>query len=147
MKTMKNRLGTIFLPALVLAAMFAAHPARAQQAATADSLGAYELSEVEVLPQMQNRRDVVRYTVEYYPRDLRRTRQQGTVTLRFIIRADGPTDSDHISVENSSNAAFEHAGVRVVRQMRFSPARINGERVPVWVTLPIVFFPPPRYDN
>lgn len=143
MMTMKNRSRVVFA-ALVLATVFAARPARAQ---AADSLGAYELSAVEVQPEMQNRREVALYVQEYYPRELRRTREQGAVTLRFMIRPDGMVDDAHIIVENSSKAAFERPAVRVVRQMRFSPARLNGERVPVWVTLPITFFPPRRYDN
>jgi len=137
----------------VLAAAVALDPARAQtpggQQASADSAVAepalaYELSAVDVLPELLNREDASRLMQHLYPREQKRRHETAAVIVRMIVRPDGTADSTHLSVENEPQPGFDDVAVRVARAMRFKPARLNGEAVPVWVTLPIVFNLPPR---
>jgi TonB family protein len=144
MKTMKQRRAGIFLPALLLAGVFAVHPARAQWAASADSLRAYELGEVEVMPELANRSEVAGLIQRHYPREMRRKRETGMVTVRFLVRPDGRVDSTRVSVLNSDNEGFNDAAVNVIRRARFAPARVDGQPVAVWVMFPLIFRLEPR---
>ena len=42
---------------------------------------------------------------------------------------------------SSGHEALDEAGLRVARSMRFTPARNQGEIVPVWIAIPIMFTP------
>ena len=146
---MVNRRWTALLA--LLAAATSTIEARAQVAGepqtaadTAAPTVAYELSAVDVQPEMVNREEIARLVDRSYPRELRRRHETGTVTLHFVIRDDGAVDSTHLEVENASRLGFADAAVLVVRRMRFSPAKVNGQPVPVWVTLPVTFWLPSR---
>lgn len=148
---MMNRRWAALL-AVLAAASSATSPARAQAAGepragsgtAADTAFAYELSAVDEQPELLNRADVARLTEHNYPREMKRRRETGTVTMRILVRRDGVVDSAHVSVENESQPGFADAAVRVARAMRFKPARLNGQAVPVWVTLPVLFWIRPR---
>jgi TonB family protein len=77
-----------------------------------------------------------------YPPELRAARVAGEVELKFRVMEDGGVDSTTISVVRSSHPEFAVVGTRVVRFVRFRPARIYGRPVAVWVTQPFSFQPP-----
>jgi TonB family protein len=99
----------------------------------------YELTTVDQQPELANPRAVGAALQREYPRELRRMRLFGTVTVRFRVLADGTVDPPTASVEESTHPGFAQAAVRVVYAMRFRPARVGGVAVPVWITLPITF--------
>ncbi|HEX6750146.1 MAG TPA: TonB family protein [Longimicrobium sp.] len=130
--------------AVALAALLAwTAPAAAQgSAAPADS--ARELVAVEEQPALLNRREVVREIRRNYPWALWQAKVSGTVTLRFRVTAAGLPDSASVQVMSATHEGFGAAGVASALAMRFSPARLNGHAVPVWVMLPISFIYDPR---
>lgn len=100
---------------------------------------AYELSDLGQRPELLNRERAERAMTRLYPRDLRNEGIVGAVTLRFVIQPDGTVDGKSIQVATSAHVAFNDPAVAVLRTMRFSPGKIDGKPVRVWVTLPISF--------
>jgi TonB family protein len=99
----------------------------------------YELTQVETQPSVANAADVQHSIAREYPRLLRDAGVSGTATIRMRVLPDGRVDRGSVHVENTTHDAFSRAAVAVAAVMRFTPARLNGEPVPVWVTLPVTF--------
>jgi TonB family protein len=97
--------------------------------------GAYELSAVEEAPALINRQDVVRALQRNYPPG----ETGGQVDLRIRVLATGAVDPEAIRVERSTNPVFDEPARRVAATMLFTPARVNGQAVNVWITLPVQF--------
>jgi protein TonB len=140
----RHRSRALLVPALAFAAAAASSPARAQDPAVAATVAAqtaeaYELRDVVEQPELLNRREVARLVRDNYPREMRRRRETGTVTLRFLIRADGTVDSARVTMLNATNTEFAEPAAAVARQMRFKPATVDGRPVAVWVMLPVLF--------
>jgi TonB family protein len=99
----------------------------------------YDLSAVEVPPNLINRDEVARALSRNYPPLLRDAGVTGQVLLRIRILSDGTVDPQSVSVEMSTHDAFTDAAKRVVLLMRFSSAKVAGTPVRVWVSLPVTF--------
>ncbi len=71
-----------------------------------------------------------------YPAMARTARVQGVVILEAVIDASGRVESAHVlrSIPLLDNSALE-----AVRQWRFAPARLNGQPVPVVMTVTVTF--------
>lgn len=75
-----------------------------------------------------------------YPADLYRQRIEGSVILRLYISADGAVVPESTQVaEGSGNDLLDSAAVAGVVNMRFAPARQNGEPVATAFLQPIHF--------
>ncbi|AOA73084.1 energy transducer TonB [Stenotrophomonas rhizophila] len=74
-----------------------------------------------------------------YPIAAIRAGEQGTVTLRVQVDADGKPTS--VSIERSSGSrALDHAArQQVLRNWRFVPAQVNGQAVPAVGLVPVSF--------
>jgi protein TonB len=73
-----------------------------------------------------------------YPRASRRLSEQGTVTLRVRVGADGLP----LAVELRQSSGFprlDDAALDAVRQWRFVPARQGDTPIASWATVPIAF--------
>ncbi len=103
--------------------------------------GVYDISAVEVKPELSNRSDVGRALERNYPPLLRDAGVGGTVQLKFRVNEDGRVDASTIEVVSSDNEQFSEAAKKVVERMRFRPAKVNDRPVKVLVTLPISFQP------
>src|SRR5436305_7725618 len=80
-------------------------------------------------PTMINTDPPFHYPVALYARKL-----QGNVTLRLFVDGNGKTVSDSTRVEESSGySAFDSAAVSGAKDLRFIPAKLQGE--PVGVTI------------
>jgi protein TonB len=74
-----------------------------------------------------------------YPAIARRREQQGTVTLRVLVRADGSVSRAEIA-ESSGFDRLDEAALDTVRsRWRFVAARHDGFAVESWVLVPIRF--------
>jgi TonB family protein len=98
-----------------------------------------ELSAVDVQPALLNRAEVAAGLSRFYPPVLRDAGVTGWVSLRMRVRSDGSVDVSSITVEESTHFAFSAAAKRWAMSMRFSPARVGGKHVPVWVNIPVTF--------
>lgn len=73
-----------------------------------------------------------------YPIAARRNGEEGTVTLRVRVTANGRAES--VSIEQSSgSASLDRAALEAVRGWRFVPARQGADPVDAWVLVPVVF--------
>ncbi len=80
-----------------------------------------------MLPVVKEAR-LVRQIDPEYPRDARRDGIEGSIDLRFTVKADGKV-ADIEVVEASPAATFDREAVAAVRRWRYEPRREDG--VPV----------------
>ena len=74
-----------------------------------------------------------------YPALARRREQQGTVTVRVLVGADGSVERAEVA-DSSGFDALDEAALETVRsRWRFVPARHGGLAVESWVLVPIRF--------
>lgn len=112
MRFRRARLG----PALIIAAMAACGPD-----------GPVEL------PRALPGSPAVEYPVELWDLDL-----EGETTVMVLVNEQGTVDSVFVD-ESSGFEEFDSAAVRGARRMRYDPGRRDGERISVWVRLPVRF--------
>lgn len=89
----------------------------------------------DVAPQMLNKELPFRY-----PPALFAQKVQGNVTLRIYIDRTGQIvpDSTHVA-ETSGFSALDSAAVKGSRDLKFEPAKTQGQPVPVSILLPVFF--------
>lgn len=89
----------------------------------------------DVMPVMTNKELPFLYPTALYERKV-----QGNVTLRLWIDGDGRVQPESTSVaESSGYASFDSAAVKGSEQLRFSPAKLRGQPIPVTVLFPVYF--------
>ncbi len=75
-----------------------------------------------------------------YPAALYARRAQGNVMLRLFIDRDGHVVPESTRIDEPSPfAAFDSAAVRGSESLRFVPAKLHGEPIPVAVLFPVYF--------
>lgn len=89
-------------------------------------------------PVLKNQAEVAKALIRYYPPMLRDAGISGTVKVWFYIDQNGRVVKTQVNV-SSGYDAFDAAAVKVASLMEFSPARNMDKKVPVWVSIPIVF--------
>ncbi|MCA9736360.1 MAG: energy transducer TonB [Gemmatimonadota bacterium] len=81
-----------------------------------------------------------------YPLELWDQGVEGEVLLRVLVDADGAIDS--VAVETSSgHGGLDTAAIQGVRQMQFTPARLNGRRTDAWARVPVRFSKKPKPEG
>jgi protein TonB len=68
---------------------------------------------------------------------------EGETTLRVRVTEVGRVDSV-VVIQSSGHAAFDSAAIDGAMELKFSPARRNGERIEVWAHVPVHFSKRPR---
>jgi TonB family protein len=87
------------------------------------------------VPRMLNTDLPFRYPAALYARKV-----QGNVTLRLRIDRDGQVSVDSTRIEESSGyAALDSAAVKGSQELRFIPAKLRGEPMPVTILFPVYF--------
>jgi protein TonB len=71
-----------------------------------------------------------------YPALARETRVEGTVILDVIIDERGTVASTRVL---KSVALLDQAAIDAVQQWKFTPARLNGEAIPIVMTVTVTF--------
>ncbi|HEU0302924.1 MAG TPA: TonB family protein [Longimicrobium sp.] len=94
---------------------------------------------VEVMPQPLNLPEVMNWVWRNHPPELRGVR--GNLRLRFAVGADGRVESGSVEVLTRSAPQFERVAIQAAERLRYSPARVGGRPVRVWVELPFLFWP------
>jgi TonB family protein len=89
-------------------------------------------------PRLRNETQVSQALQELYPRHLRYAGVGGSVGVRVFVDERGRVARRTIKT-SSGECALDFAALAVAERMRFTPAQYDGEAVPVWVDLPIVF--------
>jgi TonB family protein len=89
-------------------------------------------------PELANAADVARALQRNYPPLLRDSGVGGTTLVWFLIDERGAVQRKDIH-RTSGHAALDEAALSVADRMRFRPAENRGEKVAVWVQIPITF--------
>lgn len=92
---------------------------------------------VEERPELSNRTLAERLLRQNYPDLLRDAGVTGRTIVSMIIDAEGRVEPGSVRVIESSHEAFADPAVKVAERMRFRPAKLNRQAVPVMITLPI----------
>jgi protein TonB len=71
-----------------------------------------------------------------YPEIARAARKEGVVILEVVIASDGRVDAVRVL---RGVPMLDQAAVAAVQQWRFEPARLNGQVVPVVMTVTVNF--------
>jgi TonB family protein len=76
----------------------------------------------------------------HYPAALYAQKAQGNVTLRLFIDRDGRVSPESTRVEETSGfPALDSAAIDGARSLRFVPAKLHGEPLPVTILFPVYF--------
>lgn len=75
---------------------------------------------------------------KYYPLASRRNREQGTVVLKVLVKANGTAGTAEIKT-SSGFSRLDSAALEAVKTLRFEPAMAGGKPVEEWVAVPFVF--------
>lgn len=133
-----------FAPAILVPLAACATPAPESSSASpaavaADSARVYAIAEVTTRPTLANGATVAQAIRSNFPAVLAASPAGGTVHLSLVVDETGATRD--ISVVRSPDPQFNVPAIRVVRSMRFRPARLNGAPVAVRLELPVAFTP------
>jgi TonB family protein len=90
------------------------------------------------MPQLTNRDAVMTALARNYPPLLRDAGIGGTTIGWALVDKSGKVTRTQIK-QGSGRAELDAAALKVLQGMQFEPARHQGERVSVWIALPIVF--------
>jgi protein TonB len=89
----------------------------------------------DVAPVMLNKELPFRYPPALYAQKV-----QGNVTLRIFIDREGAIVSDSTRIaETSGFTALDSAAMKGSRDLKFEPAKTQGQAVPVSILLPVFF--------
>jgi protein TonB len=91
-----------------------------------------------VAPEILNRTQLQMAMGNAYPPLLKEAGIGGRVSVFFFIDAEGVVKQTVID-KSSGHAALDEAALSVAGLYRFSPALNRDQRVPVWVSFPIIF--------
>ena len=83
----------------------------------------------------------IEYPLEAWDRDM-----EGETLLRVWVTDVGTVDSVEV-LESSGFLVFDSAAIAGAKEMRFRPARRDGERIAVWAKVPVRFSKRPRPDS
>ena len=106
----------------------AAWPPQSRPASVGDLV---DLNEVDAPPVAASR------PAPTYPASARRMHRQGKVILRLLVDETGRVE--RVEPLGSAASEFHQAAERAVRRWTYEPARKDGVRVKVWLTVQLVF--------
>jgi TonB family protein len=89
-------------------------------------------------PELVNSQEIARSLQRRYPPLLRDSGVGGTTVLWFLIDDRGTVQKKQI-FRPSGHRQLDDAALAVAEQMRFRPAENRGQKVPVWVQIPVTF--------
>jgi protein TonB len=91
-----------------------------------------------VRPDIKNRAEVQRALAREYPPLLREAGLGGVVLVWFFIDEEGQVVKTQVH-QSSGHATLDKAALEVADIIQFTPALNRDKRVPVWISLPIIF--------
>ena len=83
----------------------------------------------------------IEYPLHMWDQDM-----EGETLLRVRVSNVGAVDSVEV-LQSSGYASFDSAAVSGAQNLRFTPARRDGERIAVWAEVPVYFSKRPRPDT
>lgn len=106
---------------------------------TAPAGGTYSSAMVDRQAELLNREAVARRLQQVYPPLLRDSGVTGTVSVQFVVTPEGRVEMSSIKILSSSHEAFADATMKVLKDLRFSPARVGDTKVRMLTVMPVRF--------
>jgi periplasmic protein TonB len=97
----------------------------------------YEPDMVEVAPTLNNGVETGRLLQRFYPPVYADAGITGRTVVELIVDADGRVRPGSVRIVDSTHEQFADAARRVAERMRFRPAKVSNQPVPVLVQVPI----------
>lgn len=97
----------------------------------------------ECMPALENREETARRLQEVYQQARARKRDPAPsrAEARVRMRVDARGEPTEVRLqERTGNVELDVAAVRIARQMRFLPARVDAYPVSAWITMPLRFY-------
>lgn len=91
-----------------------------------------------VRPELKDRAAAARLVERYYPTLLKESGVEGSVLVALLVDTTGAISEARL-LESSGQRALDEAALAAARRLQFAPALDREKRVPVWVSVPIVF--------
>ena len=73
-----------------------------------------------------------------YPPISIRLNEEGRVTVKYLVNAEGTVDDVQIT-QAAAAIALDNAAIPIVKRWRFKPALQAGKPVPMWQAAVVVF--------
>ena len=83
----------------------------------------------------------IRNVLPDYPMGASRTRKEGVVRLRYVVRQDGDVDAVEVIDASNPGNGFEEAAQRAIRNWHYAPAMHDGKPVDVIMEISVEFSP------
>jgi protein TonB len=113
-------------------------PPPPEEVTTTDLSAAPTFTPWTVEPDIRNRDELMRALEREYPPLLRDAGIGGTVNVWFFIDEEGTVIKTQVD-KSSGHKALDDAAIAVADIIQFTPALNRDKRVPVWISLGIVF--------
>lgn len=108
-----------------------------------DIAAAPQFTPFTVAPRVTNTAEVVKALVHDYPVLLRNAGIGGVATVWFLVDENGRVIKRQLD-KGSGYPELDAAALKVADIMRFTPGYNRDQKVPVWISIPIRFAPPPE---
>ena len=95
--------------------------------------------DAEVQVQVDQQPRVLRKVDPKYPENARRAEREGLVMAEFLVGVDGRATDIKVIEEEPKGFGFGDAAIDAVNRWRFTPAKKDGESVPMRVKVPVRF--------
>lgn len=73
-----------------------------------------------------------------YPQLSRKKKEQGTVLLKLLVKADGTVGNVNV-LKSSGFSRLDQAALQAVKHWRFVPAKQQGKAIDFWYEMPMTF--------
>lgn len=73
-----------------------------------------------------------------YPQLSRKKKEQGTVLLKLLVKADGTVGNINVA-KSSGFSRLDQAALQAVKHWRFVPAKQQGKAIDFWYEMPMTF--------
>lgn len=102
-----------------------------------DGSGTYSSAMVDRRAELINREQVAQLLQQLYPPLLRDSGVTGTVSVQMVVGSDGRVDMSTVKILSTSHEAFADATMKVLKDLRFRPAKMGDTSVRMLTVMPV----------
>ncbi len=105
--------------------------------ATHMGLAQYENNATQEKGALEELPGIIKLVTPEYPPSAKASGLEGTVWIKVWVGKDGSVKE--AIVEKSDKEVFNQTALSAATQCKFSPAKMNGTPVDIWVKIPFIF--------
>lgn len=104
-----------------------------------DGTGTYSAAMVDRRAELINREQISQRLQQLYPALLRDSGITGNVSVQMVVGSDGRVDMSTVKILSTSHEAFADATMRVLKDLRFRPAKMGDNNVRMLTVMPVTW--------